>query len=167
MSSLSIRPAVAGLLSLLFSSVVHAQTVEQTPPAASADELTEARVVQLAAEHNPGLKSSLLELESARWEVSGLEAQYAPVLVLDASAAQTQTPTLLLDTVNVNRVRRGDAGAELRKHLIWGTDLSLRVSGSYQLSSFSRGFGLTPAGDFGPGYGLIAKLSLKDRKSVV
>lgn len=123
--------------------------------------LTQAEVVALAAKHNPGLRTSLLNLESARWDVFGQEARYTPVLQLDASVQQNTTPSLFIDSVNLNRVRRADSGAELRKHLIWGTDLTLRVAGSWQESRAALPAGFMPAGTFGPGWGLLAKLSLR------
>ncbi len=128
---------------------------------AHADSLDEGKVVSLAAEHNPALKTALLQLESARWDVTGLESKYAPVLLLDASATQTTTPGLFIDQVSLNRTRRADLGAELRKHLIWGTDLTLRMAGYSLVTESNVGFGATPQGAFGPGYGVLAKLTLK------
>jgi len=128
---------------------------------AHADALDEGKVVELAAAHNPGLKTALLQLESARWNVTGVEAKYAAVLVLDASATQTTTPGLFIDQVSLNRTRRADSGAELRKRLIWGTDLSLRVAGYSVVTQSNVSFGATPNGRFGPGYGVLAKLTLK------
>jgi len=124
--------------------------------------LTQAEVVALAAKHNPGLQTSLLNLESARWEVYGQEARYAPVLLLDASATRSKTPSLFTEGVALNRTTRADAGAEVRKRLVWGTDLTLRIAGNWQetkieLPADLRGAPL-PAGT---SYGLLAKLSLK------
>lgn len=152
MSKMRRLKIVLGLWALCVSSTARAEATKV---------MNQADVVALAAKHNPGLKASLLNVESARWEVFGQEARYAPVLLLDASATQTTTPSLFIDSVNLNRVRRVDTGAEVRKHLIWGTDLSLRLSGSWQKSRTSLAAGFSPAGTFGPGWGLIAKLSLK------
>ncbi len=128
---------------------------------ARADSVEEGKVVSLAARHNPGLRTALLQLESARWDVLGLESKYAPALVLDASATQTTMPGLFRDQVSLNRTRRGDLGAELRKRLIWGTDLQLRVAGYSLVTQSNVSFGATPQGPFGPGYGVLARLTLK------
>jgi outer membrane protein TolC len=135
-------------------------------------------VAGLVSRHSPTLKAALLEVESAQQAVAQYDAQYTPVVVLDASASQISTPTLFTNGVSLNRQRRVDAGAELRKHLLWGTDLSLRVAGSVQESYFRRPaisvpssapvvlpMGgtpfLVPSGTFGPGYGVLGKLTLK------
>lgn len=137
-------------------------------------------VVRVAKQHNPALKASLLELESARWDVFGSEAAYEPVLTLEGSGSQTATPNVFGGNVRINRVRRGDAAAQLSKHLIWGTDLTLRISGSVQWSRSLGTFGINAStapttgtsttiplsffpnlGSFGPLYGMIARFSLK------
>ncbi len=61
---------------------------------ASGRPIFEADVVRLSAEHNPQLRVALLQAESARWEATGLEARYAPVIAADASLTQTKTPML-------------------------------------------------------------------------
>jgi outer membrane protein TolC len=136
-------------------------------------------VASLVSQHSPALKAALLDVESARQAVTQYDAQYTPVVQLDASATQSATPSLFINGVSMNRQRRVDTGAELRKHLLWGTDLALRVAGNVQESYFTRpavggsgttvlpgaGTGstsiLSPTGTFGPGYGVLAKLTLK------
>jgi outer membrane protein len=141
------------------------------------------QVVMTAKQHNPQLKAALLELESANWDVFGNEALYEPVLLIDSSASQAANPNVFGASVRINRSRRLDLGAELKKHLLWGTDLSLRLSGSTQWSRLSGSIGTLPTGvgtggqmtgvgtgmttvlpgfgNFGPIYGMNAKLSLK------
>jgi outer membrane protein TolC len=138
--------------------------------------LDEQAVVTTLSEHSPVLRGALLSLETARATEEGLEAQYAATIVLDASATQTTTPSLFRGgLVSMNRVRRADTGAELRKHLVWGTDLTLRVAGNVQSSLIKGGFISTgslstlptststglPVFKFGPGYGVLGKLTLK------
>jgi outer membrane protein len=133
-------------------------------------------VVSTAKQHNPTLKAAMLQHESATWDVFGNEALYDPVLTADASASQVTTPNVFGGAVRINRVRRVDGGVQLSKHLLWGTDLSLRVSSYVQknelsgsiaalptspmsgLNSSFAGFGV---GSFGPVYALVAKLTLK------
>jgi outer membrane protein TolC len=152
------------------------------PVAAQGDEaraVDERGVVSLVSRHSPTLKAALLELESSQQAVAQYDAQYTPVVLLDASASQLSTPTLFSTGVSLNRQRRVDAGAELRKHLLWGTDLALRVAGNVQETYFRRPSltnqlpgivpgnitgslnTLSPVGSFGPGYGVLGKLTLK------
>jgi outer membrane protein len=144
-------------------------------PTAHADatrSLDESAMVGLLAAQSPTLRSALLARQLARETESGLEAQYAATVVLDASAQQTATPQLFRSgIVSMTKVRRADTGAELRKHLVWGTDLTLRLAGNIQQSEISGGFfsvgGLPTTAStsstfkFGPGYGVLGKLSLK------
>lgn len=136
-------------------------------------------VVGLVQKHNPTLKAALEDVESARADVMRLDAQYLPVIQVDGSTSDVQSPQLYINgSVRTSEVRRVDLGAELRKHLLWGTDLTLRLSGNVQQtkvnSPASAGFtgmtgtgttgmvpGLTPLGTYGPGYGVMAKLTLK------
>jgi outer membrane protein TolC len=137
-------------------------------------ELNTAAVVASVRAHNPNVQATLYRLESSKRDVLRLDARYTPVVVLDGSASDLSTPSLYVSGVSKNRTRRVDLGGELRKHLLWGTDLTLRVSGNVQESAFTRpgiaGFGssggvtgsvVLPPGTFGPGYGWLAKLSLK------
>jgi len=145
--------------------------------------LDERAVVGLVSKDNPALKAALLDAESARFGEVGLTNLYTPVVVLDASGTQTETPSLFATGISMSRQRRGDVGAELRKHMLWGTDISLRVAGSVLWTKFTRpsltlptipgmiatptvgstGVGqlVSPTGEFGPGYGLLGKLTLK------
>lgn len=161
---------------------VDGSSAGQPPPEpAGGRALSIGEAVTIARSHNPTLKAALLELESAQWDVFGSEAQYEPVLQLDTTGSQIATANASGRSIRVNTVRRGEAGAEVRKHLLWGTDLSLRVSTSIQKSEFSGGIarvttpmmgtmgGFDPSifsaffgiGDFGPLYGLTARLTLK------
>lgn len=164
-------------LALLFLSLT-ARAAAQDEDARAVDERGVAR---LLSQHSPTLKAALLEVASAQQAVAQYDAQYTPVVVLDASASQISTPSLFTSGVSLNRQRRVDAGAELRKHLLWGTDLALRVAGSVQESYFRRpplnipssmgtpvvlptggsSLGIIPSGTFGPGYGVLGKLTLK------
>ena len=146
------------------------------PAVGEAPPLDVGRVVTLAKQHSPQLKASLLQLESSRWDVFGSEARYDPVLQIDGTGSQLATPNVLGGSIRINRVRRGELGAQLSKHLPWGTDLSLRLSTTVQASRISGGAALPMGtgsttglagfagfgfGTFGPIYGLNAKLTLK------
>jgi outer membrane protein len=133
-------------------------------------------VVSTAKRNNPTLKAAMLRYESASWDVFGKEALYDPVLQIDGSAAQLATANVSSSSVRINRVRRADLGAQLSKHLLWGTDLSLRVSGYALKSEFTNSMpqgmagsvlipmGLTSLfglGSYGPVYAFVAKATLK------
>lgn len=170
------RARVTLALSLLFC----------LPPAARAEDAVEASrvlrsadVVSAVRAKNPSVQAALQRVESTRQDVLRLDARYVPVVVLDGSASDITTPSLFTSGISQNRVRRADVGAEARKHLLWGTDLSLRVSGNVQENEFKRPgssgssvggvvpggasgpLTFTPSGSFGPGYGWLAKFTLK------
>jgi outer membrane protein len=162
------------IASLISGSVLTSAALAQQDTSGAV--LDEQAVVSTLAQHSPVLRGALLSLETARATEEGLEAQYAATLVLDASATQTTTPSLFRSgLVSTSRVRRADTGAELRKHLVWGTDLTLRVAGNVQSSLMKGGFISTgslstlptttgtglPVFKFGPGYGVLGKLTLK------
>ena len=146
------------------------------PVRAQEDPLSVRGVVSTAKHNNPTLKAAMLQYESASWDVFGKEALYDPVLLVDGSASQLSTSNVSANSVRVNQVRRADIGAQLSKHLLWGTDLSLRVSSYALRSEFSgtttggmTGAGALPpniasflgVGSFGPVYALVAKATLK------
>jgi outer membrane protein len=156
---------------------VHAQS--------DARALDERGVVELVQKQNPDLKAALFRLESSRQDVTGLSERYATVVQVDGSASDVTNPSLMvrgltpdgtiLQGINRNRMRRVDLGAELRKHLVWGTDLSLRLSGAlYETQNIRPAvvvpdMGTTAVGvggfvfprNLGPGYLMNAKLTLK------
>lgn len=149
-------------------------------PGAAERALSASDVVSAVRAKNPTVQAALHRLESTQQNVLRLDARYVPIVVLDGNASDVTTPSLFVSGVSQNRIRRAELGAEARKHLLWGTDLSLRVSGNVQDNEFRRpgvsgaslggipmaGSGLPtagvlPTGRFGPGYGWLAKLTLK------
>lgn len=170
------RVALYGLFACVLASLSITRARAEEPDASA---LSVERVVALAREHNPSLKASLLNVESARWDVFGRDAEFDPVLSLGATGSQIASANAFGSSVRINRVRRGQADVALRKHLLWGTDLSLELSSSVQKSQSTGGVTLPPAmtgttnaldprllgqfglGNFGPLYGLSAKFSLK------
>lgn len=166
--------------------------------------LDERNVVRDVQKQNPELKAALARLESSRQDVLRLDERYAPVVQLEASASDITNPSLalrgvtldnhLVQGINRSRTRRLDTAAEVRKHLVWGTDLALRVSANIfenynyrnpyvacaqpnlSEADLARCAMMTPAsgttatagtqnfvfpGQLGPGYGVVAKLTLK------
>jgi outer membrane protein TolC len=112
-------------------------------------------------QHNPGLRAALVRLQSARLSVQSEQARFDPVLVLDSGVTRTETPFLVRpESTRTSQSTNAELGVGARKHLVWGTDLQLRLSGSWQLSESPQTFGMIPAGELGPGYGLAARLTL-------
>jgi outer membrane protein TolC len=118
----------------------------------------EREVISVALEHYPGLRVSLTQLQSAEWGVTGEKGRYGPVLVLDESytrnasqqpySARTGTfpgpmgtPVTMTQPPGVSQTtsQKAEVGAELKKHLLLGTDLSLRVSGGWNDTQNNRG----------------------------
>ena len=163
-----------------FSLAVWGSALSAVQADSDARVLDEHSVVALVSKQNPALKAALLDLESARLGVVAFDSQYTPVVQLDGSVSQLASPTLFRTLgVSVNQQRRADVGAELRKHLLWGTDITLRLAGNWLKTEFqfptigtaSSGGVVTPGitgqtgiallGSSGPGYGALAKLTLK------
>jgi outer membrane protein TolC len=114
--------------------------------------ITETQVVSIAAVNNPGLRSAMLEYQSAQWSVVAEEARFALVLEVDGGVTFNRDRTELLGTTSTSHSYTASAGAELRKHLIWGTDLSFRVEGSPPP--------VVPEGQANPGYGFAARFAV-------
>jgi outer membrane protein TolC len=132
------------------------------PPAAAApmngDTLTAERAVALALERNPALQAAAVQAASASWEVVGEEGRYPLRLLGDAEASRSQTPALAApDGVAVGEQERVGGGLSLQKHLLWGTDLTLRVDGG---GVQSRAGGSSAAGEVGPAWDLGARFSV-------
>jgi outer membrane protein len=133
-------------------------------PAAHAQErapLGEQQVVALAMDNQPAIKLALTQLESARWSVVGERARYAPSVVLDGSYTQAVNlrPGFTQDIIKTTE-KRFDAAAELRKPLVWGTQLSLRQSGSWYEQTSNQSLGAAVAGKLGPAYLVATRLQL-------
>jgi outer membrane protein len=121
----------------------------------------EPQVVALAMKNQPAIALALTDLETARWTVIGERARYAPSVVLDGSYTSSVNlrPGFTQDTVKTTE-KRFDAGAELRKPLVFGTQLSLRQSGSWYEQTSNQSLGAAVAGKLGPAYLVTTRLSL-------
>jgi len=126
---------------------------------AQAATLTEDQVVDIAIRRSPSLRASLLELRRAVWQVAGEQARYAPVLGIDAAVSRTATPRLTATGTSVSDSYGVDAGAQISKHYFSGTDLTLRVGGSWEHNDTGQTF-TGSGGTYGPAWGASAKLSL-------
>ncbi len=133
--------------------------------AEGAELVTEAAVVQSALAHNPTLAAAQTELRRAMLLERAESHRYGFVLQLDAEATRTATPNLGLNGVTVGESNLYRVGAELRRHLPWGTDLSLRLEGTSQLvqSAFFNPTTMPPELtliELGPGWGGLLRLGL-------
>jgi len=134
--------------------VAHAQDAS-----AQAATLTEQQVVDIAIRRSPSLRASLLELRRASWQVTGEQARYAPVLGIDGAVSRTATPRLTATGTGVSDSYGVDAGAQISKHYFTGTDLTLRVGGSWERDDTAQTF-TGSSGTYGPAWGASARLSL-------
>ena len=105
---------------------------------APAPKITESEVVQTAMANNPGLKASVLELQDAQWALIGEEGRYPFILQIDGGLTRFARPSASLRGRSVDESYVVDAGAEIRKHLVWGTDLALRLSGDWSIAEANR-----------------------------
>jgi outer membrane protein TolC len=151
--------AVASML-LASSAELGAQPAAPAPQPVVAPSLTEGEVVSMTVASNPGLRVALLALASAEWDIVSAEARYAFVLQLDGGFTRSESPRLIDGGVSTSESYAADAGAELRKELIWGTNLAFRLGGSFRLNPSARDEEDLGGGTAGPGYGLLARFSV-------
>jgi outer membrane protein TolC len=155
----SSRPYAAALLAALLVPGA-GLAAEPAPPAASAagPALTADRAVALAARRNPALQVATVQAASASWDVIGAEGRYPFRLLADGQASRTSTPNLAgVGGVVVGQQDGVAGGLELTRHLLWGTDLSLRVDGG---GVVTRTLGATDGPEVGPAWDLGARFSL-------
>ncbi len=164
-------------LSVLAVLLVSALARADDSPAGADGLMDERDVVSVALRHYPGLRVSLTQLESARAGVTGEEGRYGPVLVLDGSYTRNVNqqpykartgpaydPVTMMVTnvaqpagVSTTTSQRAEAGSEIRKHLLLGTDLSLRLSGGWTETENNRNLTFSA----GSVYYVSSKLALK------
>jgi outer membrane protein TolC len=130
-----------------------------------ADVLSERAVVTAALARNPTLAAAVSDLRRAELLAQAEEHRYAFVLGLDSSATRSRSPSLGFSGITTAETTLYKAGAELRRHTVLGTDLTLRIEGSSQTSSsaFMNPTTSPPTSltyNQGPGYGALVKLGL-------
>jgi len=119
---------------------------------APAGRLRSEDALRLASEHNPSMRSSLLDKEQAAVAVRAEEGLYPLMLQLDGGFTHSSSPSLAAGGGVSHRSSNTTAvGAELSKTTPIGTQASLRVDGSHQA---------TDSGGEGPGYGIGARLAV-------
>lgn len=145
----------------LFRTLSALAVVGSITAAASAEArpMTEAEVVELAIVQNPSLRAAMADEASASYALRSAESAFVPIFGLDAGVTRSESPTLARQGVTTGETRTIDMGASLRKRFVTGTDLSLRLGGSYLLSRTSIP-GSSDVFSMGPGYGLNLRLAL-------
>ena len=121
--------------------------------AGAQEPLSESQAIARAAAQNPSLRAALLQAESDRWAVRGEEGRYSLVYQADAGFTRTATPALSGDTVRTGAAETVEIGTGIRQHLVYGTDLSLRLEGSWLLQH-SNDFLTGEPTTLGPGWGV-------------
>lgn len=144
---------LAGLVVLLTPKMVVAQQLDDTSQV-----LSEADIVSITVANSPILAAAIIDRERAAQQVLAEQARYGFVLKLDPQLAHLATPSLSGDTVITPSSNSLVLGAELQRHLQWGTDLSLRVEGQTQTSQMSSLSQANTLIDVGPSYGSAVRL---------
>jgi outer membrane protein len=121
--------------------------------------LTPDQAVAVAIENSPVLGGSVAQARQSRWALTSELAKFDPTLVLDAGVTRSQSPSLATTGTSTPRVDSATTGAELKKKFSLGTDLSLRVAGTWQQTQMAAMPGQTDLLTMG-GYGLSAKLGV-------
>jgi outer membrane protein TolC len=122
--------------------------------------LTPDQAVAVALQNSPVLGGSVAQARQSRWALTSELTKFDPTLILDAGVTRSQSPSLSMAGTAVPRMDTASIGAELKKKLSLGTDLSLRVAGSWQQTQMAAMPGQSDLLTMGPGYGLSAKLGV-------
>jgi outer membrane protein len=122
--------------------------------------LTPDQAVAMAIEKSPVLGASVAQNRQYRWAMSSESEKFAPTLLLDGGLTRTQSPSASLSGTSVPRSDSASVGAELKKKLPLGTDMSLRVAGNWQQTQMAAMPGQSNLLTLGPAYGLSAKLGV-------
>ena len=140
----------AALASLLSFHAFEPSALAREPRA-----IDERGAIETSIVGSPALRGAAIEAESAAVSLEGSEAQNPFTLILDGAAIRTQTPQLSREPgmAPVNTSHAVQVGAELRKRTLLGTELSLRLDGSWRFNTGPVFAGLNPL-ELGPGYGV-------------
>ena len=127
--------------------------------------ITEVEVVEAAIAKNPDLKAAVIDVKSAEWTVVYEDDRYPYTLGLTTGFTHSAIPFAADDNAVSASFSNGvDVGAYLTKHLVWGTDLTLSVDGSWDLGSAPSAATTATAGSTAsaevPIYGIAAKLAV-------
>lgn len=113
---------------------------------------------------NPSLSAALSDVHGAQLLEEAEGHRYPLTLVLDGKARRDGAPALDPSGVTFPESTIYSMGGELRKKLVWGTDLSLRLEATRQTSSSIFTYaapGSAPTHTLfvlGPGYGGSVRL---------
>ncbi len=125
----------------------------------SVQSLSPERALELAAERNASLRAAILAAKSARLEVRGEEARYVLTLFGDAQAARSEQPSYARTGLSLNGQDGVDASLGVRRHLLWGTDLSLTFDAA-RVENRLHTYDPSDTSTFGPAFSGGARLLL-------
>ena len=128
--------------------------------------INDAAVVEMAIAKNPSLAAAVSDLRRAQLLEEAEQHRYPFTLVLDGKALRSAAPSLGAAGVVFPESTTFTAGGELRRKLVWGTDLSLRLEATRQETRSV--FSFAPPGaapiqtlfQLGPGYGGSVRLGI-------
>ncbi|MDF2697745.1 MAG: outer membrane protein, partial [Labilithrix sp.] len=158
------RAAVAGALSTLCLLSESARAEGEAPAPL---QITDATVIEMAVAKNPSLAAAISDVRRAQLLEEAEDHRYPFTLVLDGKATRNAAPSLgPAGLVNFPESTTYTAGGELRRKLVWGTDLSLRLEATRQETRSIFSFaapGQAPVQtlfQLGPGYGGSVRLGI-------
>lgn len=122
--------------------------------------LTPDQAVSIALDNSPVLGSSTAQARQARWALTSEATKFDPTLVLDTGITRTQNPSMSTSGTAVPKTDTASVGAELKKKFSLGTDVSLRLAGTWQQTQMAAMPGQSSMLTMGPGYGMSAKLGV-------
>ena len=138
--SVSLRRLLFAIALTTIPAVAHAQEREEpaqaSPVPGAPVVVSDDAVVKIAMKQNPTLAAAIGELRRAELLQEGEEHRYPFTFLGDAKAARNGAPSLGPRGVTFPESTNLVVGAELRRKLVWGTDLALRVEATRQ-ESFS------------------------------
>jgi outer membrane protein TolC len=126
----------------------------------SSKTLTAAEAVSIALKNNPSLAAVASQVKSAKASVDSEEGRYKPTLLVNAGVTRTQTPSITRNNVLSPVTNQAIANAEVKKHLSFGTDVSVKVetTRTTQQTLFNPSEGTLFQSN--PGYGLAGRLTV-------
>jgi outer membrane protein TolC len=151
------------LAALLCSPNALAQAEEAAPKQAPIDDRA---VMEMTVANNPSLAAAVSEVRRAQLLEEAEGHRYPLTLVLDGKVLRNAAPALGAAGVTFPESITYATGGELRRKLIWGTDLSVRVEATRQESRSVFTFAAPGAApiqsifQLGPGYGGSLRLGV-------
>lgn len=156
--------AAATWLAVVALPIARANAQEATSAPTTVDDHT---VVEMSVAMNPSLAAAISDVRRAQLLEEAEEHRYPFTLLLDGKVLRNGAPSLGAAGVTFPESTTVSTGGELRRKLVWGTDVSLRLEATRQESSsiflFQAPGATAPTQSLfqlGPGYGGSLRLGV-------